>query len=222
MSYISQSIVLAEFTSKSKKEITQGIIFRDNNKFGLIIPKRKWLENERCINLTINAPGMYIQEVEFTIEIDKIYIHSNDFLSYIPLKDLSMNGFKLDYTSSAYSREVLNCVKYCMIRDIFTGNVSYPSTEPPIISSFLLGIAESLVCTKFYNYMWHESNLYHTFYDYINIMDIELFDGCPLICNGSHIAGIIISNPIFKDIKNYKNTGIIVNSNCILDLLNGI
>lgn len=219
MSFVSQSVVLAEFKMGKKKEILHGIIFRDNNKLGIIIPKIKSLENEQFIELTINAPGQYKQELEFTIDRNKTYIHSNEFLSFIPLKELQMNGSKIEYSSSSYSREVLNCIKYSIGYDIYPG----PLNNSPVIASFLGGIANKLVLTQWYNFLYYnEIPKEIQKYSFINILDIDLYNGSPMIYNNNYISGIVISNPDIKQIDRYKNTGIIANSGCIIDLINEI
>ena len=219
MSFVSQSVVLAEFKLGNKKEVLHGIVFRDNNKLGLIIPKIKGLENEQSIELTINAPGQYKQELEFTLDLNKIYIHSNEFLSFIPLKELQMNGFKIDYSSSSYSREVLNCIKYSMSYDIYQGQLN----NSPVITSFLGGIADKLVLTQWYNILYYsETPKEIPRYTFINVLDIDLYNGSPMVYSGSYISGIVISNPDIKCIDRYKNTGIIVSADYIIDLISGI
>ena len=219
MSFVLQSVVLAEFKMGNKKEVVHGIVFRDNNKFGLIIPNIKDLEKEQSVELTINAPGQYKQELEFSINLDKTYIHSNEFLSFIPLKELQMNGYKIEYLSSSYSREVLNCIKYCDINDFYLGLL----TNPAVIASFLAGIVDSLVLTQWYNFIYYyETPQKIPEYNYVNILDINLYNGAPMVFNRNYITGIVVSNPDLKNIDRHKNTGIIVKPYCIIDLLKGI
>lgn len=223
MAFVSQSVVLAEFKMGNKKEVVHGIVFRDNNKLGLVIPNIRNLKDEQSVELTINAPGQYKQELEFSINIDNTYIHSNEFLSFVPLKELQMNGYKIECLSSSYSRDVLNCVKYCMINNFYLDQLNNPLNNPPAIASFLGGIADSLVLNQWYNYIYYKEIPQKSLdYDYVNILDIDLYNGAPVVYNGAYITGIVISNPDIKNIDRYKNTGIIVRSECIINLLNEI
>ena len=77
--------------------------------------------------------------------------------------------------------------------------------------------------TQWYNFIYYnETPQKIPEYNYVNILDINLYNGAPMVYNRNYITGIVVSNPDLKNIDRHKNTGIIVKPYCIIDLLKGI
>lgn len=215
------AFVKVQLRKKDGKEYDlQGILFRDNTDFGIILPLMSDVE-EGLETITINSP-LYPREFEFTPTKDFIGI-KNDFLMFLPIEEIECNG-EIKHKTRVYSKEELSTIRYTM-RSHFG---CFNEIKSSYFLSYLGGITKGMVCNLGFSFLGYtnQEDLQNKF-SFVSTQDAFLYDGSPFINNNMDnmypleiIQGIFIKNPEkIPDLKNMPNMGIVVGFNEVFDLM---
>lgn len=199
----------------------QGILFRDNSDFGIILPAIKGIEEGLSL-ITIKSP-LYPREFEFTPSPNFLVIR-NEYLMFVPIEEIECGG-EIKHKTRVYSKEELSSIRY-VVKNHFVNNIQWESSY---LCTYLMGITKGVVTNGMYNFFGYTSqeDLSQNI-RFVNILDAKLYDGSPLIINYSYdkinfytgIQGIFIKNPeSIPSLKELPNTGILVSIDIINDII---
>ena len=211
----------------------QGILFRDSNNLGLIIPVFKEFDEGQLNFITIYS-NQINDELEFNISSDCGIIYGES-LMYIPLDELKINGTQIVHTKNAYQRAHLAKLNYCLKSHFSEDNDNmFFSKNYSIFSYFIIkdyGLIENGQIF-FPRVLYFEgeptvSSGPATYY-IISSLDIKQYIGSPCLCILKNqrgetikisIMGIVVE-PSYHLLSSAQNTGILITANGILNFIN--
>lgn len=215
---------------------TQGIVFGNLRAgfVGVILPKFKINKDVETIrNITIFS-NLNNKEFEFGIK-NALALDETQNLFFIELKDLELKEVKgqciIVDKERVYNPIELENLKYCD-RDDFQNRIYRSQNSNPYFCSFIKGISQYAIQNYVYSILddspYHSRYRQYTF-SFINLLDIELYNGSPFIIenyNGNpKIGGIVVSEPVdfnFEKIISLKNTGLLVETEEIYNLIDNL
>lgn len=209
----------------------QGILFRDSNNLGLIIPKFEEFDNTVLKFVSIFS-NQINDELEFSISPDCRIIYG-DSLIFIPLEDLKISGNQIMHRKNGYPRSILSKLNYCLRSHFSESDNTFFVKSYSIYSYFILknyGLIEN-------SHIFSPSPIYvdgvptqvsgSALYYIIASLDIAQYTGSPYLSilrnqkgevfNVS-IAGIVV-DPRYHVLPSVQNTGIVITANGILEFL---
>lgn len=216
------AFVQVELEMEEGEKNLQGILFRDNSDFGIIIPRITGIE-EGLKLITIKSP-LYPREFEFTPTKDFMAIE-NEYLMFLPIEEIECNG-ELKHKTRVYSKEELRSIRYVMSNHFgYLSNVEYY-----YFLTYMNGLTKGIVTnTMFRDLGYTQEEDGQNGYNFVSVLDASLYDGSPLIATNQNnifpnpkelIQGIFIKNPEYiPELENMPNTGIVVGADFVFDLI---
>lgn len=217
------SFVRISLNTKNEILNLQGLFFRDFENFGLIVPKIH-IDEKEFRTVTIISPTCDM-EFEFKCSLSNI---DDDYLSYIPLIELGVNGKNLIHINRAYSQEQLSVLRYCTKQ-----NFSQPLAQnDSYFGTYLEGLSKQVMRSSAHEIIKPLREEYSLDADfmYISIPDVFLYHGSPFIVETTiqedkqlidiqSIKGILTANIEIKSIKTNKlnNLGMLITLKSIQD-----
>lgn len=209
----------------------QGILFRDSNNLGLIIPKFEEFDNA-VLNFISIFSNQINDELEFNVSSDCGIIYG-ETLMFIPLEELKITNNQIIHRKNGYPRAILSKLNYCLRSHFSDSNNVFFAKNYSIFSYFIMknyGLIEN-------NQIFFPSPIYiegvptsfegPALYYIISSMDVIHYVGSPYLCvlrnqKGDvvslSIAGIVVE-PYYHVLPSVQNTGIVITVNGILDFL---
>lgn len=209
----------------------QGILFRDSNNLGLIVPKFEEFDNAVLNFITIFS-NQINNELEFNVSSDCGIIYGES-LMFIPLEDLMIVGNQIIHRKNGYPRALLSKLNYCLRNHFLDNNNLFFTKNYSIFSYFIMknyGLIEN-------NNLFFPSPIYidgeptsssgSALYYVISSLDINQYVGSPYLCilrnqNGEifkvFIAGIVV-DASYHVLPSAQNTGIVISSNGVLEFI---
>ena len=209
--------------------LKQGILYRDSDSLGLIIPKFRGFDDEILHMITLYSE-LLNEELEFNYDSDYGIIYGES-LMFIPLNELKINVNQIVHKKNVYPRSLLSKLNYCL-KVHFSENYNEAMVNTFSIYSYFILKENALIgnedisVPKLYRYSEEEGVYYHTL---VSVLDIDRYVGSPCLCVSKNekgeitqtiIYGIIVdaSDDLYDD--KIHNTGIMIRVAGILDFIN--
>lgn len=201
----------------------QGILFRDLDELGIILPNS--FSDDMSFKSIIIRSNLLLNELEFSIE--GTFFAKNKFLAFIPLDELKISNNQISHKKRVYTKDQLSNLKYCMKRDF----LDYPGT---IIGRSVYSFLDKnqntpIVDNRLYFLNPIQPSFTEKEFEYVSLPDIRLYHGSPCITltevksnfgdrtiQQYSITGIISADHH----KISENTGVYIPVKAILDFIN--
>ena len=207
----------------------QGILYRDSDSLGLIIPKFKGFDDE-VLNMITLYSGLLNEELEFNYNPDYGIIYGES-LMFVPLNELKISENQVVHKKNGYPRGLLAKLNYCLkihFSDKYNENMdnTFSIYSYFILKGSTLVENENISSLIAYNY---NDEIGETDYVLVSALDIKRYEGSPCLCISRNqqgdvtqtlIYGIIIDSSEELYDTRVQNTGIMIKVSGILNFIN--
>lgn len=216
-----------ELRTEKETYLKQGLLFRDNEFLGIIMPRFNEFLSEDLKLVTLSSYFLE-NDLEFNVSQD-CGIITNDYLIYIPLEELKFNGPQIVHIKNALPRQSLSQLRYCM-RSHFTEQFlgSYEYLEYKVYSYIFMEqpLLVEAYPLNFLNVIGNNTQQGVGNYYLTTLIESEKYEGSPCVMYSKNqlgtqqtIFGIVINRERILNSK-LPNTAIIISIQGIIDFIN--
>ena len=191
---------------------TKGVVFRESNTIGVIIPKNNFICSKKDFNCKISGISYSNEFVEFEFAISgEDYIFKTDYLLFIPFHCISVGSNNNLYSKNGYSQSQLLKLNYIMRANL--------QDLSPYYNGFNLTflINDRIINTGLFNISYVNNKMSDILFS-----DIKLIEGGVMrpmyFKTPRDIFGIVVHDEESKNISN--SLGKVITSEGILELIN--
>ena len=190
---------------------TKGVVFRQSNTIGVIIPKNHFICSKKDFNCKISGISYSNEFVEFEFAISgEDYIPKTDYLLFIPFHCISVGSNNNLYSKNGYSQNQLSKLNYIMQYNLQALSQYYNNG---FNLTFLIN--DRIINTNMFNISYVNDKMSDIIFS-----DIKLIEGGVMrpMYTPYYILGIVVHDEESQNISN--SLGKVITSEGILELIN--